>query len=44
MPWHKEPKKDVVICDKPRVVDKRAIIRGFPNGGTRLDSSPVTTA
>ena len=37
MPWHLEPKKDVVICDKPRGADKRALIRGFPNGGTRLD-------
>ena len=37
MPWHLEPKKDVVICDKPRGADKRALIRGFPNGGTRPD-------
>ncbi len=36
MPWHLEPKKDVVICDKPRGADKRALIRGFPNGETRL--------
>ena len=35
MPWHLEPKKDVVICDKPRGVDKRAVIRGFPNGETQ---------
>ena len=34
MPWHVEPKKDVVICDKPRGVDKRTVIRGFPNGET----------
>lgn len=34
MPWHLEPKKDVVICDKPRGADKRAVIRGFPNGET----------
>jgi hypothetical protein len=36
MPGHLEPKKDVVICDKPRGVDKRAVIRGFPNGETQL--------
>lgn len=24
MPWHQEPMKAVVICDKPRGVDKRA--------------------
>ena len=35
MPWHLEPKKDVVICDKPRGADKRAVIRGFPNGETQ---------
>lgn len=35
MPGHLEPKKDVVICDKPRGVDKRAVIRGCPNGETR---------
>ena len=34
MPWHLEPKKDVAICDKPRGADKRALIRGFPNGET----------
>src|SRR3954463_12078187 len=34
MPWHLEPKKDVVICDKPRGADKRALIRGSPNGET----------
>ena len=36
MPWHLEPKKDVVICDKPRGVDKQTVIRGFPNGETQL--------
>jgi hypothetical protein len=34
MPWHREPKKGVVACDKPRGVGKRALIRGCPNGGT----------
>ena len=42
MPWHQEPKKDVGICDKPRVVDNQTVIRGFPNGETRLEASPVT--
>ena len=36
MPWHQEPKKDVGICDKPRGVDNQTVIRGFPNGETRL--------
>ena len=34
MPWHWEPKKDVVNCDKPRGVVSRRYIRGFPNGAT----------
>ena len=34
MPWHLEPMKDVAICDKPRGVDKRTLIRGCPNGET----------
>ena len=38
MPRHLEPKKDVVICDKPRGADKRAVIRGFPNGETQPGS------
>ena len=44
MPWHQEPKKDVGICDKPRGVDNQTAIRGFPNGETRLEASPVTPA
>ena len=36
MPWHQELMKDVEICDKPRGVDKRTVIRGSPNGVTRL--------
>ena len=35
MPWRQQAMKDVVICDKPRGADKRALIRGFPNGETR---------
>jgi hypothetical protein len=42
MPRHQEPKKDVGICDKPRGVDNQTVIRGFPNGETRLEASPVT--
>ena len=34
MPWHQELMKDVVACDMPRGVGERALIRGFPNGGT----------
>jgi len=44
MPWHQEPKKDVEACDKPREAGNRAVIRGFPNGETRLESCPVTLA
>ncbi len=44
MPWHQEPKKDVGICDKPRGVDNQTVIRGFPNGETRLEASSVTLA
>lgn len=36
MPWHQEPMKDVGICDMPGGVDNRALIPGFPNGGTPL--------
>ena len=42
MPWHQEPKKDVVACDKPRGVGKRAVIRGCPNGETPHESCRVT--
>ena len=34
MPWQSEAMKDVVVCDKPRLADKLALIRGFPNGET----------
>jgi hypothetical protein len=44
MPWHQEPKKDVVACDKPRGAGKRAVIRGCPNGETRPESCLVTRA
>ena len=34
MPRQLEAMKDVAVCDKPRGADKRALIRGFPNGET----------
>ena len=34
MPWHWEPMKDVVNCDKLRGVVSRRYIRRFPNGAT----------
>ena len=37
MPWHWEPMKDVVNCDKPRGAVSRRYIRGFPNGATWLE-------
>ena len=39
MPWHWEPMKDVVNCDKPREAVSRRNIRGFPNGATWLEKS-----
>jgi hypothetical protein len=42
MPWHQEPMKDVGACDMPRGAGNRAVIRGFPNGGTRRPSWVVT--
>ena len=42
MPWHQEPMKDVGACDNPRGVGNRAVIRGCPNGETRLELCPVT--
>ena len=34
--------KDVVACDIPRGAGLRAVIRGFPNGGTRRPLWGVT--
>ncbi len=42
MPGHKEPMKDVGVCDKPRGGDNRPVIRGCPNGETRRDVSRGT--
>jgi len=44
MPWHQEPMKDVGACDKPRGAGNQAVIRGCPNGETRLGSCPVTAS
>ena len=42
MPWHWEPTKDVVNCEKLRGAVNRRYIRRFPNGATRPGSYPVT--
>ena len=34
MPWHWEPMKDVISCDKPRGGAKYPLIRGSLNGAT----------
>ena len=34
--------KDVGACEKPWGAGNRAVIRGCPNGETRLESCPVT--
>ena len=34
--------KDAAGCEKPRLAVKQALIRGCPNGETRLESCPVT--
>ena len=36
MPRHREPKKDVISCEKPRVLANTKI-RGCPNGETYLE-------
>ena len=42
MPWRQMPMKDVGGCEKPRGAAYQALIRGYPNGETRLGSCPVT--
>ena len=37
MPWRLQAMKDVVACDKLRGAGKQALIRGLPNGETRLE-------
>ena len=41
MPWRREAMKGVADYDKPRGAVKQALIRGCPNGETRLGSCPV---
>ena len=36
MPWRWKPMKDVEDCDKPRLVVKQTLNRGFPNGETQF--------
>ena len=42
MPWHWEPMKDVVNCDKLRGAVNRRYIRRFPNGATHIGEAYVT--
>ena len=44
MPWRQMPMKVVGGCEKPRGAVYQALIRGSPNGETRLGSCPVTPA
>ena len=36
MPRLSEAKKDVISCEKPRGIGTYEMIRGYPNGATRL--------
>ena len=42
MPWHWEPMKDVVNCDKLRGAVNKRYIRRFLNGATRMDNIHTT--
>ena len=42
MPWHWEPKKDVISCDKLRLGANIRLNRRFPNVETQLCSYVVT--
>ena len=44
MPWHQEPKKVVISCDKPRGAAHKRYIRGSLNGATRHGSYRVSHA
>ena len=39
MPWHQEPMKDVISCDKLRLGANIRLTRRFPNGETRLHNA-----
>ena len=41
MPWHQEPMKDAMNCEKPRGVVNKRYIRGYPNGETHAAKSRV---
>ena len=36
MPWHQEPKKDAINCEKLRGVVNKRYIRRYPNGETPM--------
>ena len=36
MPWHKKLKKDVAVCDKPRIADNRRFNPGISEWGNPL--------
>ena len=40
MPWHQEPMKDVISCDKLRGAANKRLIRRFLNGETHMESCP----
>ena len=40
-PWHREPMKDVINCEKLRGAVSERYIRRFPNGAIRLEESLI---
>ena len=44
MPRQREAMKDAVNCEKPRGAVKQALIRGCPNGETRLNDLQAPAA
>lgn len=42
MPRHEQARKGAVSCEKPRGAARRLLIRGYPNGATRLAVRLVT--
>ena len=42
MPWHQEPMKDVISCDKLRGAANKRYIRRFPNVETLMAKSHET--
>ena len=41
MPWHQEPMKDVISCDKLRGAANKRYIRRYPNGETHTVKNRV---